>query len=58
MRRVEAWETHGEVEWFRKLEGDVRPFCGRRYIASEPGGVQGIVERLEKLDEHDASKEM
>ena len=49
IRRLEAWGTHGEVEGFRKLEGDVGPICGRRYVVLGPGGVQDTVERLENL---------
>lgn len=30
IRRLEACETHSEVEMVSKLEGAVRPFCGRR----------------------------
>ena len=49
IRRLKAWETHGEVEGFRKLEGDVGSICGRRYVVLGPGGVQDTVERLENL---------
>ena len=54
-RGLEAWETHGEVEGCWKLE-DAQPFCGRRYVVLGSGGVQGMMERPQKLGERDTSE--
>ena len=38
IHRPEAWQAHGEVEGFQKVEGEVGPICGRRYVVLRPGG--------------------